>query len=256
MVRISFQFNSKLANAQVNVGFPKLQEALRIYLRTYSSRNILVRRLGFQPYLVRSCLREKRRERANRMAQRQRTMRLIAIPLARARPGATPVSTFLAQRVTQKGKEKALGIEGVGAEESKAAGQAGTEGDGQAKKEPLVSRLMTKASNFWISLGRTDVKSPLDWKRRTYTMGEKLMDRIEYEEWALKGVDPALGPSLDVEEAGRRRKDDKEEKAKQQAVASASESSSLSSTKTSSATSVGIGPPSPDNVSYCSKRLP
>lgn len=27
-------------------------------------------------------------------------------------------------------------------------------------------------------------------------MGEKLMDRIEYEEWALKALDPALGPSL------------------------------------------------------------
>jgi hypothetical protein len=36
----------------------------------------------------------------------------------------------------------------------------------------------------------------LDWKRRTYKTGEKLMDRIEYEEWALKAVDPTLGPSL------------------------------------------------------------
>lgn len=26
--------------------------------------------------------------------------------------------------------------------------------------------------------------------------GEKLMDRIEYQEWALKGIDPAMGPHL------------------------------------------------------------
>ncbi|MCO5590881.1 hypothetical protein L7F22_044856 [Adiantum nelumboides] len=192
------------------------------------------------------------------MAHRQRTMRLIAIPLARARPGATPVSTFLAQRITAKGKEKAItgGSDGGGGAVGSSSGEGETGAAAvaaeQAKKEPLVSRLMTRASNFWVSLGRTDVKSPLDWKRRTYTMGERLMDRIEYEEWALKGVDPALGPSLDVKEAGRRREDGKEEKAKEDIVSSTSASSSSHRSPASPSPSLDIKSPSPDNVSSLS----
>ena len=56
--------------------------------------------------------------------------------------------------------------------------------------------MLNKASAFWIDLGRTDQKSTFDWKRRTYVLGERLMDRIEYQEWALKGIDPAMGPHL------------------------------------------------------------
>lgn len=70
--------------------------------------------------------------------------------------------------------------------------------DAEAQKSiPLVKKLMNKASDFWVGLGKEGQKSTFDWKRRTYNLGEKLMDQIEYEEWALKGVDPALGPSLD-----------------------------------------------------------
>ncbi|GAC95498.1 hypothetical protein PHSY_003074 [Pseudozyma hubeiensis SY62] len=56
--------------------------------------------------------------------------------------------------------------------------------------------MLNKASAFWMDLGRTDQTSTFDWKRRTYVTGEKLMDRIEYQEWALKGIDPAMGPHL------------------------------------------------------------
>jgi len=56
--------------------------------------------------------------------------------------------------------------------------------------------MLNKASSFWMDLGRTDQKSTFDWKRRTYVLGERLMDRIEYQEWALKGIDPAMGPHL------------------------------------------------------------
>lgn len=105
-------------------------------------------------------------------------MRLIAVPLARVRPGAQPVATFLAQQ-------------------TKLAAAATT--TKPAAEPPLSTRLLNKASNFWLSLGRDgeDGKgvAVFDWKRRTYTFGEKLMDRIEYEEWALKAVDPSLDPS-------------------------------------------------------------
>jgi hypothetical protein len=31
---------------------------------------------------------------------------------------------------------------------------------------------------------------------RTYELGERIVDRIDFEELALKGVDPSLGPSV------------------------------------------------------------
>lgn len=100
-------------------------------------------------------------------------MRLIAIPLARVRPNAHPVFTFLSQQ-------------------TKIAASV----QDPSRQPPLSTRLLTKASNFWLGLGRDgeDGKklAVFDWKRRTYTLGERLMDRIEYEEWALKAVDPSL----------------------------------------------------------------
>ncbi|CAO1623209.1 unnamed protein product [Parajaminaea phylloscopi] len=104
-------------------------------------------------------------------------MRLIAVPLARLRPGAQPVATFVAQRSQAKIAQTA-----------------------DDAKPPLSTRILTKTSNFWLSLGRDGQDGKklaiFDWKRKTYATGEKLMDRIEYEEWALKSIDPALGPSL------------------------------------------------------------
>lgn len=106
-------------------------------------------------------------------------MRLIAVPLARVRPGAHPVSTFLSQP-------------------TKIAHAAGASTTDSSKQPPLSTRLLNKASDFWIGLSKDgeDGKKVaiFDWKRRTYTFGEKLMDRIEYEEWALKAVDPSLDP--------------------------------------------------------------
>ncbi|KAL9932185.1 hypothetical protein V8E36_008957 [Tilletia maclaganii] len=112
-------------------------------------------------------------------------MRLIAVPLARLRPGTHPVSTFLAQRAPVVVNPPTP-----------------TSADGKAadavpvKRLPLASRLSARASAFWLSLGAPNTKSTFDWKRRTYNLGERIMDRIEYEEWALKGIDPALAPSI------------------------------------------------------------
>lgn len=103
-------------------------------------------------------------------------MRLVAVPLARTRPSVNPISTFVAQRAANAAKVT---------QESK-----------DPKAVPLSTRLLKKASAFWMDLGRTDQKSTFDWKRRTYVAGERLMDRIEYQEWALKAIDPALGPRL------------------------------------------------------------
>lgn len=125
-------------------------------------------------------------------------MRIIAIPLARARAGVTPVSTFLAQKTPIKPSFTSNKL----AEEEKLKTKVSSDSIKDASKpteeakEPLSKRIMSKASAFWVDLGREDQKSTFDWKRRTYTLGEKLMDQIEYEEWALKGVDPSIGPTL------------------------------------------------------------
>ncbi|SOV08344.1 uncharacterized protein UDID_00610 [Ustilago sp. UG-2017a] len=111
-------------------------------------------------------------------------MRLIAVPLARARPTSHPISTFVAQTASRT------------AEKAAAAAAAKQQDGSKASQLPLTTRMLNKASAFWIDLGRTDQKSTLGWKRRTYVLGERLMDRIEYQEWALKGIDPAMGPHL------------------------------------------------------------
>jgi hypothetical protein len=90
------------------------------------------------------------------------------------------------------------------------SGKSASSDENEEEKPPLMKRLMNKASDFWIGLGREDQTSTLDWKKRTYNMGEKLMDRIDYEEWALKGVDPTLGPSLNPEKVAEKRKERKE----------------------------------------------
>lgn len=116
-------------------------------------------------------------------------MRLIAVPLARAKPGAIPLSTFLAQAAKQAPNTNTT--------------SSSADGTPAQKQAPFMTRMLDKASTFWVGLGKPGVKSTFDWKRRTYETGEKLMDRIEYEEWALKGVDPALGPKLSGGENGK-----------------------------------------------------
>lgn len=128
-------------------------------------------------------------------------MRIIAIPIARARVGASPVSTFLAQKTPIKpsftaNRPPTTATPTTTKDASSPSTSSSTSSPSTQKKEPISKRILTKASEFWIDLGREDQKSTFDWKRRTYTLGEKLMDRIEYEEWALKGVDPAMGPTL------------------------------------------------------------
>ena len=49
---------------------------------------------------------------------------------------------------------------------------------------------MTKASDTWLKLGERPKDSWMGW---FYAKGESLMDRIEYEEWALKGVHEGRG---------------------------------------------------------------
>ena len=55
---------------------------------------------------------------------------------------------------------------------------------------PVATRALRKASDTWMKLGDRPKDSWMYW---FYARGEGLMDRIEYEEWALKGVTEGQG---------------------------------------------------------------
>ncbi|BGP27981.1 uncharacterized conserved protein [Rhodotorula toruloides] len=69
--------------------------------------------------------------------------------------------------------------------------------DAKRQDQPIATRYahkaIDKAADLWAGLGKADEGT---WKRRAYVLGERMMDRIEYEEWALKAIDPALAPKL------------------------------------------------------------
>ncbi|KAG8962743.1 hypothetical protein FRC03_003838 [Tulasnella sp. 419] len=49
-----------------------------------------------------------------------------------------------------------------------------------------------KATTMWADWGKAEG----GWKRKTHDYGEKIYDRLDFEEIALKSIDPALGPHL------------------------------------------------------------
>ncbi|WWC71406.1 uncharacterized protein I206_105361 [Kwoniella pini CBS 10737] len=60
----------------------------------------------------------------------------------------------------------------------------------------IASRALNKASDTWLNLG----KKPKDsWTFWFYAKGEKLMDRIEYEEWGLKAIKENEGVVINKE---------------------------------------------------------
>ncbi|KAN0087596.1 Mitochondrial K+-H+ exchange-related domain containing protein [Tylopilus felleus] len=55
--------------------------------------------------------------------------------------------------------------------------------------------VVDKAADMWSNLGKAQKGS---WKLWTYELGERMTDRIEFEELALRNVDPSLGPTVPV----------------------------------------------------------
>jgi hypothetical protein len=60
-----------------------------------------------------------------------------------------------------------------------------------APKLPLLTKATDKAADMWSQLGKG---APNSWKKKSYNFGEKMMDKIEFEEWALKAIDTNLAP--------------------------------------------------------------
>ncbi|KAG6896986.1 hypothetical protein C0992_004766 [Termitomyces sp. T32_za158] len=55
-----------------------------------------------------------------------------------------------------------------------------------------VKWITTKAADTWASFGKAEG----GWKLKVYQGGERLVDRLDFEELALKGIEPSLGPTI------------------------------------------------------------
>jgi len=57
----------------------------------------------------------------------------------------------------------------------------------------LITKAMEKAAETWIGFGKAAAGS---WKRRLFVYGERVVDRIDFQELALKSMDPSLAPKI------------------------------------------------------------
>ncbi|KAK7469031.1 hypothetical protein VKT23_003525 [Stygiomarasmius scandens] len=70
----------------------------------------------------------------------------------------------------------------------------------------------TKAADTWAGFGKAPEGS---WKLRVFRGGEAMVDRIDFEELALKGVDPSLGPTIlhpDISRKGEKERERQDSK--------------------------------------------
>ncbi|KAF8527439.1 mitochondrial K+-H+ exchange-related-domain-containing protein [Hysterangium stoloniferum] len=61
------------------------------------------------------------------------------------------------------------------------------------KPPTLFKRSINKATELWGGFGKAPEGN---WKRRIFVYGEYLINRIDFEEYSLKGLDPSLGPRI------------------------------------------------------------
>ncbi|KAI0081610.1 hypothetical protein K474DRAFT_1613374 [Panus rudis PR-1116 ss-1] len=63
----------------------------------------------------------------------------------------------------------------------------------EPKKQGWTDWATAKAADLWAGFGKAPEGT---WKRKTFLYGERLVDRIDFEELALKSIDTSLGPKL------------------------------------------------------------
>ncbi|KAG8811398.1 hypothetical protein FRC17_002466, partial [Serendipita sp. 399] len=64
-----------------------------------------------------------------------------------------------------------------------------------SKNPNMIKKMMDKALDTWTSFGKQDKTS---WKFKLYNWGEKVADRVEFEETALKHVNASFKPNADT----------------------------------------------------------
>jgi hypothetical protein len=68
-----------------------------------------------------------------------------------------------------------------------------------AESQSLLNKALQKASDAWLNLGKGDQKG---MKYKIWKKGESLMDKIEFEEWALKSIQVDTGVKIARKEDG------------------------------------------------------
>ncbi|GAA5979364.1 hypothetical protein JCM5350_003881 [Sporobolomyces pararoseus] len=102
-------------------------------------------------------------------------LKLFALPLSRSSPEHAPLFLLHAHRPRS----------------TLPPSPSSDSGSGEQPKLPLLTKATDKAADMWSGLGKG---KPGSWKKRSYDFGEKMMDKIEFEEWALKSIDTNLAP--------------------------------------------------------------
>ncbi|KDE07124.1 hypothetical protein MVLG_02529 [Microbotryum lychnidis-dioicae p1A1 Lamole] len=114
-------------------------------------------------------------------------LKLLALPLTRL-PTKDHSPSFLLQ---------AKRLQPIPSDSPSAQSPTSRSSLGEGKKEvgkrqlSYLTRATLWASGTWEGFGKADEGT---WKRRAYVIGARFMDKIEFEEWALKAIDPALSP--------------------------------------------------------------
>lgn len=65
------------------------------------------------------------------------------------------------------------------------------------KEQSYLDRITSRASKTWLSFEKADK----GWKQKVASYGNKLFQRLPYEEWALKSI-PPLSARLQTQELG------------------------------------------------------
>ncbi|SCZ98357.1 BZ3500_MvSof-1268-A1-R1_Chr3-2g06318 [Microbotryum saponariae] len=114
-------------------------------------------------------------------------LKLLALPLTRL-----PTKDHSPSFLLQAKRLQPIPSESPSAQ-SPTSGSSLGEGQKEVGKRQLsyVTRATLWASGTWEGFGKADEGT---WKRRAYVIGARFMDKIEFEEWALKAIDPALSP--------------------------------------------------------------
>jgi len=118
-----------------------------------------------------------------------RKMRIIAIPLTRPKPASTQHATA-SKVLTYYQFQLRSPHPPPPSSDVKAGGSSLA--SRWLPEEGVANWVTGKANNIWGGFG----KAKGGWKLKLYHAGEKLVDRLDFEELALKGIDPSVGPSI------------------------------------------------------------
>ncbi|CCM02485.1 uncharacterized protein FIBRA_04585 [Fibroporia radiculosa] len=102
----------------------------------------------------------------------KRSVRIIALPLATPAPRMTPTHAH-SEHLTYY--------------------HFATPPPSAQQQDSWENWVTLKASSLWADLGKAPEGN---WKRRVFLYGERLVDRLDFEELALKSFDTSLGPKL------------------------------------------------------------